>query len=995
MAITNKLGNRIRFMQLNLNRAKTAHDLLQKTVVDQDIDIVIGQEPNQRLSSKFICDTNCDSFIFLPKKTRIFKIYQGMGFVCVVLERFVVASVYFSPNGNITDFDLLLDRLASVFRNYKKDVILGGDLNAKSPIIGASTSNSRGKILEDWISAGNYTVLNSGNAPTFRSHIGASVIDFTLCSPNITQYVSNWLLAEDEENMSDHVTIYFKYDGQLETNETNAGHPRGWRLTEKTLENYIQNSTGMFKNIRHICPETIDECIIQQCDKYLTKLNPKLNNRKPVYWWNTEIKHKRTLCIKARRELTRARNKNKSTYDDQKVTTLLEEYRNCKKELNTEIRRSKARNWEKLCNDLNEDVWGLAYQIAVKRLRVFNNKPISEEVTFKEIKKLFPNTDPPTWRYNYVPALNIPKVTASEVKDAASLLKCKKAAGPDRIQPEIIKITILNNIDTFVELFNQCIAQHQVPTSWKIARLVLIEKPRKVPEAETSYRPICVTNSLGKVFEIFVRQRLEAELQDKQLIHNAQFGFRKGKSTVHAIKEVQATLHEIKSKSIRHRNCCVMVLLDIKNAFNTASWQKIIEKLEYGKISEYLINVLKSFFENRTIETSGGKKFQAHCGVPQGSILGPTLWNTMYNKVLEEKMEKGVKLIAYADDLAVLVTAKDKGELEDKATYACSRVIETLEKLHLKVAEAKTEVLVLEGRRKVTSVELRLQNSMITSSEFVKYLGIYIGRNGKMNTHVNKVIEKAHTIINNLSRIMPRLEGPITGKRKVLCTTVVSATLYAAATWEEVTKYRRHREALTRITRRLALMTISAYRTVSSEAAHVLAGIPPICLLIKERTEVFNQGRTHQTAARLNLIQSWQIQWSSYQGWAKYFIKDIDKWLQKKGNINFYITQAMTGHGTFGTYLKKIKKTDTDQCWYCNEQDTPEHSIFICKNFDVIRNQAEQKSGQKIDKDNIADLLLSSKSSWQTTCDMLERIMKVKHQDEISRQNARQQLNTL
>lgn len=270
-----------------------------------------------------------------------------------------------------------------MIRNYQKNVIIGGDLNAKSPIIGASTSNSRGKILEDWISAGNYTVLNSSNAPTFRSHIGVSVIDFTLCSPSITKYVGNWRLAEDEENISDHVTIYFEYDGQLETNETNAGHPRGWRLTEKTLETYIQNSTGMFKNVRHICPETIDECIIQQCDKYLTKLNSKLNNRKPVYWWNTEIKHKRTLCIKARRKLTRARNTNKSTYDDQKVTSLLEEYRNCKKELNTEIRRSKARNWEKLCNDLNEDVWGLAYQIAVKRLRVFNNKPISEEVTFK------------------------------------------------------------------------------------------------------------------------------------------------------------------------------------------------------------------------------------------------------------------------------------------------------------------------------------------------------------------------------------------------------------------------------------------------------------------------------------------------------------------------------------------------------------------------------------------------------------------------------------
>lgn len=75
----------------------------------------------------------------------------------------------------------------------------------------------------------------------------------------------------------------------------------------------------------------------------------------------------------------------------------------------------------------------------------------------------------------------------------------------------------------------------------------------------------------------------------------------------------------------------------------------------------------------------------------KGSILGPTLWNNFYGQILEIKTKHGVELVAYVDDLAVVVRAKTKQDLEDKAGHATQLVKWKLEEMCLKMAEAKTE----------------------------------------------------------------------------------------------------------------------------------------------------------------------------------------------------------------------------------------------------------------------------------------------------------------
>ena len=84
-------------------------------------------------------------------------------------------------------------------------------------------------------------------------------------------------------------------------------------------------------------------------------------------------------------------------------------------------------------------------------------------------------------------------------------------------------------------------------------------------------------------------------------------------------------------------------------------------------------------------------------GVPQGSMLGPTLWNILYDQVLRLKLPEGVTNIAYADDLAVLVCAENQIELENRANGSLRRIDGWMQRNGLQLAPQKTEAIVFKG----------------------------------------------------------------------------------------------------------------------------------------------------------------------------------------------------------------------------------------------------------------------------------------------------------
>lgn len=162
----------------------------------------------------------------------------------------------------------------------------------------------------------------------------------------------------------------------------------------------------------------------------------------------------------------------------------------------------------------------------------------------------------------------------------------------------------------------------------------------------------------------------------------------------------------------------------------------------------------------------------------------------------------------------------------------------------------------------------------------------------------------------------------------------------------------------------------------------MLAGITPIKLRLEEIIKLQSpniNNNNKRNEIKQQTYSQWQTQWNLYNGWTKTFIKDVMKWNNRKwGNLDYYITQGMTGHGTFGSYLHKIGKKQNAKCWFCNEIDTPEHTIFYCNQWTNDRLQAEIQLNQTIHKDNISNLLLHSEDYWNIITQMIRKILKSK-----------------
>lgn len=230
------------------------------------------------------------------------------------------------------------------------------------------------------------------------------------------------------------------------------------------------------------------------------------------------------------------------------------------------------------------------------------NAPPSEEVVREQVHELFPSRPVQSWKRDKNTEITRKQLTSElEVTKIIADLKNKKAPGPDSITAVILKKITEKCQPTITYVMNKFLIEAKFPDIWKKSRLVLIKKPAKNSDDEKTYRPICIMDTLSKVLERLINVRLQNELEEKNALHENQFGLRRGRSTIDAIKSIEEVVKEISNRSYTNQKCCTMVALDIKNVFNSAPWDKIIKSLEKANISGYLRNLIKEYLTNRKI----------------------------------------------------------------------------------------------------------------------------------------------------------------------------------------------------------------------------------------------------------------------------------------------------------------------------------------------------------------------------------------------------------
>lgn len=254
------------------------------------------------------------------------------------------------------------------------------------------------------------------------------------------------------------------------------------------------------------------------------------------------------------------------------------------------------------------------------------------------------------------------EVTETEVRMAINRMKRGKAPGPDGVPGSILRVIVPKMGSLIAQLFTECLKEGCFPRQWKEALLVLLRKANKPEKSPSAFRPICLLGEMGKLLERVIARRLNTHMERREeySLFEEQYGFREYKSTIDAISSMRKWVEETIQ---RDGGVTMAVSLDVSNAFNSIPWSTIIEALKKKGTPPYLLTIMREYFKDRYIlyinKDGAEEKLVVNRGVPQGSVLGPHLWNVGYDAVLQSALPAGCQTIGYADDTLILARDDD------------------------------------------------------------------------------------------------------------------------------------------------------------------------------------------------------------------------------------------------------------------------------------------------------------------------------------------------
>ncbi|KAL4082648.1 hypothetical protein QTP88_029709 [Uroleucon formosanum] len=369
--------------------------------------------------------------------------------------------------------------------------------------------------------------------------------------------------------------------------------------------------------------------------------------------------------------------------------------------------------------------------------------------------------------------------------------------------------------------------------------------------------------------------------------------------------------------------------------------------------------------------------------LPNGKAPGPDGYDLLRIALPDE-----VELIAFADDVAVISTACAPFLLEERLEEAYNVVSCWMLDHGLSLAADKTEAIVFTKRRVRNQMIVTCDGHRISSKPSVRYLGLQVDQKLGFADHADMASIKAASASRSLGHLMPNLRGPRQKTRKLLALVTTSRILYAAPVWSESMLCKGWKK-LESVHRRSQLRAACCYSTVSHEAAAVVSGIPPIRLLAKERTEVF-EGKG-KSEARIDLITNWQREWENCTNgrWTFRLINDLPRWqLRTFGEVCFHSSQVLTGHGCFAAYLCRFGIQATYSCEQCGFQpDDAEHAFFNCDEWENWRRRVcAEVDVEELTPENLMNTMLASSSNWNQISKLMSRIMTAREEAERIRQ---------
>ena len=666
----------------------------------------------------------------------------------------------------------ILKRFVRQHRNER--VLVVGDMNGHIGLLGERI-NANGSMLREACEEESLEILNETVAEgkvTWCRREQQSTVDYVLANEHARKKVMSVFIDEEREFSvnTDHNLLLVRYEcGMVERKRMNQRCAK-WKLRSGNWMAYKEK----LRDINLECLDNINDLnneLVQKVKKVAVEVvgrvkGKHVGKKAQNTWWSEDIQKARKerkvrnkRCRKLRKELERGQDVsveyqaawNEYIAQQKRVKVLIRKARVNDENMKLEELRRKGeeggKEWYRFMQGKGREELSVE-EIVVKKQRVQGKVEIGNAVKefWEEIGGMNEpevNTDINVLLREYDMSCLDCDITRVEVEQVVKKLKNGKAAGMDEIPYEMYKWGGPRITDLLVVLFEKIWNAEMVPKCWNESRVILLHKGGQKSKKELkNYRPIALMDTIGKIFCMFLNERMRKCFETCGVLSEEQNGFRVGRCG----EDNMFIVRELMERCKRERRRGYFAFLDIEKAYDRVNRDILCKVLSKCGVSEKVVRIIGSMYaETRAKYVLGDIETEwvySKRGVRQGCILSPLLFSLYTEELILKVKQMGfgmevgderLCILMYADD--VIIMSENGEELQSMLNTVLRYSLDFC----VKFSEDKSKVVVINGMEGEIDKVWKLGDICVKRAKEYKYFGVTVTENGSERIMDDKI----------------------------------------------------------------------------------------------------------------------------------------------------------------------------------------------------------------------------------------------------------------